>query len=100
MCRILALLDSSLESEYENKIFIMASHADTLQIFQAYMNCSDVRKFSQYRFRNGEVSLFSYFKIQFIELLLAEGHGDSSTAGASHIPVNTVHLPEESASSS
>jgi broad specificity phosphatase PhoE len=48
-------LVSMLEQEYEGKHIVMASHADTLQIFQTYMSMSDPRKFSQYRFKNGEV---------------------------------------------
>ena len=51
-----ARLVESLEMEYEGKHIIFASHADTLQIFQTYLNRSDPRKFSMYRFKNGEVS--------------------------------------------
>ena len=34
---------------------LLTSHADTLQIMQTYVANADVRYFSQYRFRNGEV---------------------------------------------
>eukprot|EP01041_Mallomonas_annulata_P003863 gene3863-7709_t len=47
-------LINDLESHYENKIFVMASHADTLQIMQTFLAGEDPRKFSQYRFKNGE----------------------------------------------
>ena len=56
-----AMLVESLELEYEGKHIIFASHADTLQIFQSYMNRSDPRKFSMYRFKNGEVCRSEYF---------------------------------------
>eukprot|EP00607_Mallomonas_marina_P009467 CAMPEP_0182420418 /NCGR_PEP_ID=MMETSP1167-20130531/5211_1 /TAXON_ID=2988 /ORGANISM="Mallomonas Sp, Strain CCMP3275" /LENGTH=190 /DNA_ID=CAMNT_0024596343 /DNA_START=410 /DNA_END=982 /DNA_ORIENTATION=+ len=48
-------LIKKLESIHENKIFILTSHADTLQITQTYLAGEDPRKFSQYRFKNGEV---------------------------------------------
>jgi len=44
-----------LEAEYEGKSIIFSSHADTLQIAQCYFAGADVRTFSMYRFRNGEV---------------------------------------------
>lgn len=34
---------------------LLSSHADTCQIMQCYMANADVRLFSQYRFKNGEV---------------------------------------------
>ena len=34
---------------------VLCAHADTLQILQSYVAGADVRRFSQYRFGNGEV---------------------------------------------
>jgi len=48
-------LINSLESEYEDAAIAVFSHADTVQIFQTWMSGADVRKFSQFRFKNGEV---------------------------------------------
>eukprot|EP00640_Fibrocapsa_japonica_P000210 CAMPEP_0113937096 /NCGR_PEP_ID=MMETSP1339-20121228/3797_1 /TAXON_ID=94617 /ORGANISM="Fibrocapsa japonica" /LENGTH=237 /DNA_ID=CAMNT_0000939743 /DNA_START=294 /DNA_END=1007 /DNA_ORIENTATION=+ /assembly_acc=CAM_ASM_000762 len=44
-----------LEERHENKSIILTSHADTLQILQLYVANADVRSFSSYRFKNGEV---------------------------------------------
>ena len=45
-----------MEATFNNKRIVIVSHADTLQIMQTYMCGADVRQFSQYRFKNGEVS--------------------------------------------
>lgn len=44
-----------LEEQHTGKSIVLTSHADTLQILQCYIACVDPRKFSQYRFKNGEV---------------------------------------------
>lgn len=44
-----------LEKKYENKVIVLVSHADTLQIAHMLLSNNDPRKFSQYRFQNGEV---------------------------------------------
>ena len=52
--RLKSLIDS-LEEEYEDAAIVFFSHADTVQIFQTWMSGADVRTFSQFRFKNGEV---------------------------------------------
>ena len=47
-----------MEATHANANIVFISHADTLQIAQTYMCGEDVRKFSQYRFKNGEVSIY------------------------------------------
>lgn len=85
--RVAGLVDS-LESEFEGKHIIMASHADTLQIFQTYMNCSDPRKFSQYRFKNGEVSYPGAISWEYTDYAgVAAEHGVSARAGAIDIQI-------------
>ena len=56
VCLRLLNLVKYIESTYENKIIVLSSHADTLQIFQMIMSeqQEDPRLFSQYRFKNGE----------------------------------------------
>jgi len=50
----------SIESEFQNKIIVFSSHADTLQIFQLFMSAAvDPRRFAEYRFRNGELRLMT-----------------------------------------
>ncbi len=44
----------SLEDKYENKVCILTSHADTLQITQTLFSGEDPRYFSQHRFKNCE----------------------------------------------
>lgn len=51
-------LIEDLEAQYEDKILVLVSHADTLQIMQAYLAGLDARMFHQYRFKNGEVRPF------------------------------------------
>ena len=46
-----------LEDTYTGKYIVLTSHADTLQIFQSFLSFEDPRKFSQYRFKNGEVHI-------------------------------------------
>ena len=46
---------SELERTYTGKSIVLTSHADTLQIMQTFLSFEDPRKFSQYRFKNGEV---------------------------------------------
>jgi len=48
-------LITAMEGEHEDAAIVFFSHADTVQIFQTWMSGADVRKFSQYRFKNGEV---------------------------------------------
>lgn len=48
-------LINEMEARYSDKVIVLTSHADTLQIFQTYLAGADPRTFSQYRFRNGEV---------------------------------------------
>jgi broad specificity phosphatase PhoE len=48
-------LVASLEATYEDKILVLTSHADTLQIAQTFLARGDPRKFAEYRFANGEV---------------------------------------------
>ena len=52
--RLDALL-SSVEAEYEDAAIVFFSHADTVQILQTWLSGADVRTFSQFRFKNGEV---------------------------------------------
>lgn len=52
--RLKSLIDS-LEQEFEDVAIVVFSHADTVQIFQTWMSGADVRTFSQFRFKNGEV---------------------------------------------
>jgi len=56
VCQRCSTLLASLEEEFQNKIIVFSSHADTLQIFQTFMSGSvDPRRFAEYRFRNGEL---------------------------------------------
>ena len=48
-----------MEATHSNANIVFISHADTLQIAQTYTCGEDVRKFSQYRFKNGEVSTYT-----------------------------------------
>ena len=50
-----AIFSRDIEERYSNKCIVVVSHADTLQIMQTYFCNADVRQFSQYRFKNGEV---------------------------------------------
>jgi broad specificity phosphatase PhoE len=53
---ILRIESSDLHSERDGDIVVIVSHADTLQILQAYAaGLPNVGLFSQYRFGNGEV---------------------------------------------
>ena len=52
--RVLGLIHD-LEKRYTDKTIVFVSHADTLQITQAFMARIDARTFSQIRFKNGEV---------------------------------------------
>jgi broad specificity phosphatase PhoE len=53
---ILRIESSGLHSGRDGDIIVIVSHADTLQILQAYAaQLSNVGLFSQYRFGNGEV---------------------------------------------
>jgi broad specificity phosphatase PhoE len=54
-------MHSDMEVEYKNKYILMVSHADTLQIAHMFLSETDPRLFSQYRFRNGEVSCCGTF---------------------------------------
>mmetsp|Transcript_18409 Transcript_18409/g.17718 ORF Transcript_18409/g.17718 Transcript_18409/m.17718 type:complete len:343 (-) Transcript_18409:98-1126(-) len=51
----ISTLINELEEQYEGKYIVLTSHADTLQIMQTFLSSEDPRKFSQYRFKNGEV---------------------------------------------
>jgi len=51
----LSLLISDLEERHSGKAVCLFSHADTIQILQTWLSGEDVRKFSQFRFKNGEV---------------------------------------------
>eukprot|EP00960_Hanusia_phi_P042072 755298-Hanusia_phi.AAC.2 len=44
-----------LEQSEEEEVVLLFSHADTIQILQTWLSGEDVRKFSQFRFKNGEV---------------------------------------------
>jgi len=44
-----------LEKSEEEQVVLLFSHADTVQILQTWLSGEDVRKFSQFRFKNGEV---------------------------------------------
>ena len=55
---IYSLHYSELESTYTGKSIVLTSHADTLQIMQTFLSFEDPRKFSQYRFKNGEVRTY------------------------------------------
>lgn len=56
VCERCASLLAELEEEFDGKIIIFSSHADTLQIFQLFMSGHpDPRQFASYRFRNGEL---------------------------------------------
>jgi len=52
--RLKSLIDA-LEKEHSDAAVVFFSHADTIQIFQTWLSGEDVRKFSQFRFKNGEV---------------------------------------------
>ena len=55
VCRRCASLIQELEQQYQDKVVVFSSHADTLQIFQLFMSgVVDPRFFADYRFRNGE----------------------------------------------
>ena len=56
VCARCELLLESLERQFQDKVIILSSHADTLQIFQLFMSGKvDPRCFAEYRFRNGEL---------------------------------------------
>lgn len=60
VCARCASLVESLENEFQDKIIVFSSHADTLQIFQLWMSGQvDPRRFAEYRFRNGELRLLT-----------------------------------------
>jgi len=48
-------LEEELEGDAGPVPVLLTSHADTLQIMQLYVARADLRFFSQYRFKNGEV---------------------------------------------
>lgn len=52
--RISSLI-TSLENTFSGKTLILTSHADTLQIAQTFLAREDPRRFSEFRFANGEV---------------------------------------------
>ena len=54
-CKRLRGVILDLEARYQDRTVVLTSHADTLQILQSYIAGADPRKFSQYRFKNGEV---------------------------------------------
>mmetsp|Transcript_44440 Transcript_44440/g.111305 ORF Transcript_44440/g.111305 Transcript_44440/m.111305 type:complete len:326 (+) Transcript_44440:50-1027(+) len=54
-CDRLSSMILSLEKLHADRDIVLTSHADTLQILQSYLAGEDVRAFSQFRFKNGEV---------------------------------------------
>jgi broad specificity phosphatase PhoE len=54
VCERVLRVISKLEERYENKVCVLTSHADTLQIAQTLFSGEDPRYFSQHRFKNCE----------------------------------------------
>ena len=54
LCERIIKMIENLEEKYENKVCILTSHADTLQIAQTLFSGEDPRSFSQHRFKNCE----------------------------------------------
>ena len=60
VCARCLSLVHSIENEFQNKIIVLSSHADTLQIFQLFLSAAvDPRRFAEYRFRNGELRIMT-----------------------------------------
>lgn len=55
VCERVREVITALESRHQDKDIVLVSHADTLQILQLYLSGADVRQFSAFRFKNGEV---------------------------------------------
>lgn len=55
VCARLDAMIHMLEERHDGEAIGLVSHADTLQIFQLWMAGCDVRTFSSYRIKNGEV---------------------------------------------
>ena len=55
VCRRLRSMVDLLEDRHDGYAIALAAHADVIQIFQCWMGGCDVRTFSSYRFKNGEV---------------------------------------------
>ena len=55
VCARVATLLAKLEAAHTARDIVLVSHADTLQIAQTLICAADPRRFSQYRFANGEV---------------------------------------------
>ena len=54
VCGRVATLLAKLEAAHSGRDIVLVSHADTLQIAQTVLCGADPRRFSQYRFANGE----------------------------------------------
>ena len=55
MCERLRVMVDLLEARHDGEAIALCAHADVIQIFQLWMGGCDVRTFSSYRFKNGEV---------------------------------------------
>ncbi|KAJ1449131.1 histidine phosphatase superfamily [Pelagophyceae sp. CCMP2097] len=57
VCARLSKMVEMLEKRHDGDAIALVAHADVIQIFQLWFGHADVRTFSSYRFKNGEVRL-------------------------------------------
>ena len=55
VCARLRAMVDTLEARHDGEAVVLCAHADVIQIFQCWLGGCDVRCFSSYRFKNGEV---------------------------------------------